>query len=203
MPSRKKASKRSKGSRRRKSIRKPKNFNLIVASNTQAPLLKGSQEGPPVLTAGETLSDILDTNISGGGHECPVCKKGEKVQFPKPKTWSWTRFNATVRQAIENMLYWKPEFKRYFNEKSIVVNAYRSDATYIWNERAVIEIVENPREHHFKTKLVITVVFSKSLMSGAKYYSASAYETTMNPYGYHPIDESNEVLTYFRFLNLA
>jgi hypothetical protein len=167
---------------------------ISIALNHEASLIRGSKNGP--IEGGEELTE--QELIGGDNFDIDG---GATIQFPKPKSWSWTQFNTTVRQAVENLLYWKPEFKPYF-EQGFVIGAFKANASLIFSERNVIELIL-PRVDHYAKKLIVCFVISKGSDS-TKYYSASAYEVAIKAPGYyHNINKPNEVLSYFRSKNLA
>lgn len=87
------------------------------------------------------------------------------LERPQKETWSWTSPNRTVGAAIENLLYWRPNFQKYFASQNpaVVLNAYRSTAGkyygVMFDERIGIELLKGPLNLTSK-KLVLFIVVS-------------------------------------------
>jgi hypothetical protein len=131
------------------------------------PLMFGDKYGPAAAAAAAAAASAL--GVAGGD-----------FTLPTEKTWSWTAPNQTIRAAISNLLYWKPQFAWYFGgaRQKVIVNAYRSAAGRVYRERAVVEIAQHPIFRR-ATKLVLTIVVSGSATTPA--YSASAREEYVFP----------------------
>lgn len=130
------------------------------------PLMFGDKYGPAVAAASAASAA---SGVAGGD-----------FTLPTEQTWSWTAPNQTIRAAISNLLYWKPQFAWYFGgaREKVIVNAYRSAAGRVFRERAVVEIAQHPIFRR-ATKLVLTIVVSGSATTPA--YSASAREEYVFP----------------------
>ena len=178
---------------------------IIISQDEKSFLLEGTKNGP--LLGGHFIDEMqnneMQNNEMQNGENIENIKGGTILQLPKLKTWSWTQFNKSVTHAVDNMLYWKPQFKKYFITGAFIVGAYKSNASRFFNERNVVEIALNPREDFFTRKLILTFIISVD-NKGEKYYSASADEVPIKaPSGYHIINKQSDVLSYFRTKDMA
>jgi hypothetical protein len=145
---------------KKKSLRKNRKI-LKIASSHEALLLKGSKNGPTISGGDDSFISKQELHLYGGDLDCENLDGGNidggassPFQFPKDNKWSWTQFNTTVRQAVENLLYWKPQFKKYFESGSFVIGAFKANSSLIYSERNVVELIV-PRTDHYSIKLIL------------------------------------------------